>query len=335
MNRSTSGFLKCICILCLVSGFPPSLAAQHVRVEQVRIPGPEVTLAGSLYLPESCASNCPAMVFLGGGSADTRKNQIPFAERFARSGIISLIFDKRGAGESTGDYAARTYDNLADDAVLALQYLAERAETDASKTGIWGGSEGGSVALMTAARTSDAAFVINLAGPVQHFREGFLYELNLSLQKAGINERQRKELQALWMQYFEDAGDGRIESALLDKIRLWKDIVAANYIPSDTAAYPPESNSHPRSFWHLHRLSIFKYLDMPVFMIFGEYDEPVPPEQNIPIVKSAFSVLGQSNYEIHVFPQASHAFVTPEGNIVPRFFETQIDWVLRQAGELK
>jgi dipeptidyl aminopeptidase/acylaminoacyl peptidase len=67
-------------------------------------------------------------------------------------------------------------------------------------------------------------------------------------------------------------------------------------------------------------------------MIFGEYDQPVPPEQHVPIVKQAFKKLGQSNYEIHLFPQASHAFVTPEGQLVPAFFETQIDWVLRQAG---
>lgn len=273
------------------------------------------------------------MVFLGGGSAATRKNQIPFAERFANKGIVSLIFDKRGAGESTGDYEARTFDNLADDAVTAFQYLGARAETDASKTGLWGGSEGGSVALMAAARTKGVAFLINLAGPVQHFRDGFLHALSDTLQTAGLTVQQSKEVRQLWVQYFEDADDGLITSQLLEDMRDWQDTIDARYLPPDTTAYPPEPNAHHRSYWYLHRLSIFEHLDMPVFMIFGEFDQPVPPEQNIPIIEEAFGRLGKTNYEIHIFPQASHAFVTPEGKLVPSFFETQIEWILHQTDE--
>lgn len=333
MNKQATGFVLLIGLLLLNGPITRSLSAQDIIAEEVRIQGKEVMLAGTLYIPESCAIECPAMVFLGGGSADTRKNQIPFAERFARKGIVSLIFDKRGAGESTGDYEARTFDNLADDAVSAIRYLAEREETDPARTGLWGGSEGGSVALMAATRTKGVAFVVNLAGPVQHFRAGFLHGISSALHKHGSSEMQRKDLMMLWVRYFEDAEDGLIKPALLADIRSWKETVDADLIPPDTSAYPPEPNSHHRSFWFLHRLPVLENLDMPVFMVYGEYDKLVPAELNLSIMKEAFDLNGQSNYESHVFPRASHAFVTPEGQLVPDFFKTQIDWVLRQVGE--
>ena len=69
----------------------PLFAQNRYRIEDVRIPSNAGTLAGSLYAPEQCTS-CPAVVFLGGGSANTRANQIPFAERFASEGIIALIY---------------------------------------------------------------------------------------------------------------------------------------------------------------------------------------------------------------------------------------------------
>ena len=185
---------------------------------------------------------------------------------------------------------------------------------------------------MAAARASDVSFLVSLAGPVHHFRAGFLHELNASLQKAGLDKMQRKALRSLWTRYFEDAGDGYIEPPLLADIRIQKEIVAEEFIPPDTTAYPPESNPHPRSFWYLHRLSIFENLGMPVFIVLGENDQLVPEAQTTSIVKEAFEMFGKSNYKIHVFPKASHSFVTPDGQLVSRFFETQIDWVLQQAG---
>jgi|GEM_PF-4940792 len=325
--------IKQIAFFIIVSfGWAYSLIAQEsVHVEEVRIEGPEVTLAGSLYIPESCSSDCPATVFLGGGSADTRKNQIPFAERFARKGIVSLIFDKRGAGESTGDYDSRTFDNLADDAVTAFHYLAKRAETDAAKTGLWGGSEGGSVALMAGARTKGVGYIINLAGPVQFFQEGYMYELAASLGEKEMSNEQNESLLKVWNYYFEDARKGAISAEVLTDIKQWQNKVESALLPPDTSAFPPEADPHPRSFWYLHRLTIFEHLDMPVFMVFGELDGAVPPGINTSIVETAFEALGKSNYEIYVFPRASHAFTTPEGQLVPQFFETQIDWVLNQV----
>ncbi|MBX2819734.1 MAG: alpha/beta hydrolase [Rhodothermaceae bacterium] len=324
---------KYVALFLLMSlGLSNSLIAQEVvHMEEVRIEGPEVTLAGSLYTPEFCTSGCPGIVFLGGGSADTRQNQIPFAERFAKKGIVSLIFDKRGAGESTGDYDSRTFDNLADDAVTAFHYLANRAETDAAKTGLWGGSEGGSVALMAAARTTGVGYIVNLAGPVQFFQEGYMYELAASLGENETSNEYRESLLQLWKHYFEDAKDGAIGAEVLADIKQWQSKADNIHIPPDTTAYPPEPDPHPRSFWYLHRLTIFEHLDMPVLMVFGELDEAVPPGINTSIVETAFETLGKSNYEIHVFPRASHAFTTLEGQLVSGFFEIQIDWVLDQV----
>lgn len=81
-------------------------------------------------------------------------------------GIASLRYDKRGVGESGGDYlSAGLHDNVADarDAVAALR---ERPEVDAGRVFVVGHSEGAIIAAELAA-SEDLAGVVLLAGSAQ------------------------------------------------------------------------------------------------------------------------------------------------------------------------
>ena len=77
-----------------------------------------------------------------GSGAQTRDAYVSFATVFARHGIATLIYDKRGTGHSTGSWQHSPFGALADDASAAVEFLARRAEVDATRVGIWGGSEG-------------------------------------------------------------------------------------------------------------------------------------------------------------------------------------------------
>src|SRR5215213_10064705 len=71
------------------------------RIEDVEFPSHGVTLSGSIVFPESLPAQA-ALVFVHGSGKQTRNLEL--AKRLAREGIVSLVYDKRGAGKSGGDY---------------------------------------------------------------------------------------------------------------------------------------------------------------------------------------------------------------------------------------
>ncbi len=139
--------------------------------ENVKFSHDTITLAGTLTTPlwGSCH---PAVVLVSGSGVQNRDEEIighkPFAviaDYLSRSGIAVLRYDDRGAGGSSKlSRDATTYD-FADDVIAAIDYLKTRKDIDASRIGILGHSEGGTIAFMCAAqRPDDVDFVISLAG---------------------------------------------------------------------------------------------------------------------------------------------------------------------------
>ncbi|NNC92404.1 MAG: alpha/beta fold hydrolase [Acidimicrobiia bacterium] len=97
------------------------------------------------------------------------------AQRLATEGIASLRYDKRGVGESDGEYlAAGFYDNVADGRA-ALQVLCERSEVDPGAVVIVGHSEGALIAAELA-REGDLAGVVLLAGSARPGEEVLLWQ---------------------------------------------------------------------------------------------------------------------------------------------------------------
>ena len=63
-----------------------------------------------------------------------------------RHGIAVLRYDKRGVGDSTGDFAAATSVDFASDVDAAVAFLNSRPEVDKHHIGLIGHSEGGAIA---------------------------------------------------------------------------------------------------------------------------------------------------------------------------------------------
>lgn len=145
------------------------------RSEEVRVENRKdsVTLAGTLTVPEG-RGPFPAVVLVTGSGPQNRNEEIwghkPFAviaDYLTRRGIAVLRYDDRGAGASTGDFAAATTEDFTRDALSAFGYLSARPEIARGKVGILGHSEGGTIVFMAAARNPEVAFVVSLAGCAQ------------------------------------------------------------------------------------------------------------------------------------------------------------------------
>ena len=70
---------------------------------------------------------------------------------FAARGFAVLSYDKRGAGKSTGNLGAASFEDLADDAVAVSKFLPARTDIAANQIGFWGQSQGGWIAPLAGA----------------------------------------------------------------------------------------------------------------------------------------------------------------------------------------
>ena len=83
-----------------------------------------------------------------------------WARHFAAHGIAALCYDSPGTGSSTGKRWQQGLDERTEEACAAVQFLRTRAEVQADHIGVWGISQGASVAMMSAAQLPEIAFII-------------------------------------------------------------------------------------------------------------------------------------------------------------------------------
>jgi hypothetical protein len=141
-----------------------------VREVPVVVPG-DPLLAGTLTLPESELPAPAVVIASGSGPLDRDSNHRrarfdvarQLAHTLAEGGLASLRFDKRGVGESPGDWrTAGLYDNV-DDLGRALEALAGRPEVDSGRLLVAGHSEGAILAAALAGRGAPVAGVVLLS----------------------------------------------------------------------------------------------------------------------------------------------------------------------------
>jgi hypothetical protein len=135
----------------------------------------------------------PAVLLLTGSGQQNRDEELfdhkPFAviaDYLTRKGYLVLRVDDRGVGQTTGDVKNATTKDFTDDAMVGLDYLKSLPETEKSKIGLLGHSEGGMIAQMVAAQRRDLAFVILLAAPGEKVMDLMVHQNKAILQSAGV-----------------------------------------------------------------------------------------------------------------------------------------------------
>lgn len=124
----------------------------------ISFPSGNLTLQGTLNVCDP--SPGPAALLISGSGPidrDSNAKRLPIgvmgqlAAHLGANGVTSLRYDKRGVGESEGDYrSSGFYDNV-DDAAAAIEALRARPEVDADRVVVIGHSEGALIASTLAA----------------------------------------------------------------------------------------------------------------------------------------------------------------------------------------
>jgi dienelactone hydrolase len=153
----------------------PVIEVTGPPAETVTFQSGDVTLAGTLDLPAS-EGPFPAIVTVHGSPPLTRNDiyNLRISHFFVQHGYAVLRYDKRGAGESTGEYPnVGTHEEgeanvhiLADDTLAGVEFLKNHDLIDPNRIGLVGHSQAGWIIPLAASKSPDVAFMIISSGPV-------------------------------------------------------------------------------------------------------------------------------------------------------------------------
>jgi dienelactone hydrolase len=157
----------------------PARRIVHRQLE-VRFRSGKVTLSGTLTIPPGAGPH-PAVAWVHGSGQTTRAYLPDLQALLLRSGIAVLAYDKRGIGQSGGDYPGESptdfaIDALAQDAAAAVRFLASRPELDRARVGLAGHSQAGWIIPLAASREAAARFAVVFSGPAVTADENDTYQ---------------------------------------------------------------------------------------------------------------------------------------------------------------
>ena len=299
------------------------------------------SLSGTLVLPGE-SERLPAVVLFHGSGPQRR--DLSMARWFAAQGVAAFAYDKRGVGESTGDFKAVPFMELSDDGLAALEYLKARKEIDAKRIGVWGLSQGGWLGPLAASRSSDIAFVIAVSGPgVSPGEQMIVYYAN-ELRAEGVPEDEVREASTVrrdvWSYMSSGQGYERAKSELeQSRTKRWYKKAKAQQDDSFGALPAPAEANKPvgRSLLWFKQEAVYdpvpalRALRVPALFLFGDKDQLIPVPESVSVLRNVLKEDGRHDFTIREFANDDHGMRLTageaEGDIDPAYLKTMRDWL--------
>ena len=289
----------------------------------------------------------PAIVILHGSGLSAGAHDQPtyrvHANAFLRKGLAVLVYDKRGTGDSEGDFSVASYSDFAQDAVAAVRFLRGRADIDKHRIGLLGSSEGGWLTPEVAVVSGDIAFVVNRCGPPIPWDETVLFEIENDLRLAGVAPtviRAALEAQVRRWNYVVDAArTGALASgaerdainAAFSAIR--RDLgPPASMLPGALPEYDPELYARLASNYSYDPAPFLEELDVPMLWVFGEDDINVPTARSVAVLEQFRDVFDR-DISTRVYSDVGHGLSTWRGVANAGYVGDYLDFIASWAQE--
>lgn len=277
------------------------------------------------------------MIFVQGAGVETRSASRFLAEFFAKRGVAALIYDKRGAGASTGDWKRSSFEDLAGDVVAAVNYLKTRPEIDPARVGVMGSSQGGWIAPITAARVSGIRFVVVKSAACVTPEEQELARVEAQMRASRNSPNDIEQALTLYRNViaYARSGEGWDKlSATLETASQQKWYFFARNIPKDWWFF-----DQVRLTFDHDPIPVLQRIHSPLLVIFGGQDSYGPPVRES-LARLVQALGGGGNQAvIQVFPNAGHDLRVEPGKgdawdfsrFAPGYLESLASWVRLQT----
>lgn len=331
------------------------------KTEEVSFPNVKggFTLAGTLSMPND-TGRFPAVILITGSGAQDRNETLlghkPFlviADYLTRAGIAVLRYDDRGVGISGGDFKTATSYDFATDAQAAFDYLKTRTDIDPLRIGLAGHSEGGMIAPVVAAKNSEVAFVILLAGPGTTGKQILISQGELIARAENTPETEIQQSIALNRKIYDLMEKKKDPEKLAEALRALLKEEAAKLTPEERVAANLTDAAinaiamNVSTPWFIEFVSFdpqpwLKKVQCRVLALNGENDLQVPCNENLTAIESAFKAGKCTDYTIKPMPGLNHLFqhcnsckigeyARIEETFSPEVLQIMVDWILQPA----
>lgn len=298
--------------------------------EEVAFTNPKAgnQLAGTLTLPSNGKATKIVILITGSGAQDRNEEIVQFNHRpflvwsdwLTRNGIAVLRYDDRGVGKSTGNAAAGTSADFADDAEAGVNYIKSRPDLKQLSIGLIGHSEGGMIAPMVASRNKDVNFIVLLAGPGIPCAELMVRQSEDQMRLSGAADstvnrsvNTNKQVYAAIQQYKELSAPQlklKIDSTLYKEFSAYPKAALGNRSVEQLVAQSSANTTSPwfRYFINYKPADYLVKVKCAVLALNGTLDKQVSAEPNLAGIRSALEKGKNKHFEIVPVPGLNHLF---------------------------
>ena len=203
------------------------VAISRPNDEAVRILANGFSLTGTVSKPADPAKGpFPAVILSGGTGAPDRDELVAgipilgqLAGALADAGFLVVRYDRRGIGQSGGRPEAVTLLDYSDDQRAALKFLTSRKDVDNKRIAVVGYSEGGLVALLSAAAEKRIGAVVLLATSGVSGSELVLQQQEHALGRMNITDAEKQARIAMQKRINDAAITGKGLDAFTPAVR--------------------------------------------------------------------------------------------------------------------
>ncbi len=300
----------------------------YYSTKEVAFYNGDVLLKGTFFKPNKNSN--PVAIIIHGSGRVTRDELNFYGRYLAKRGIGALTYDKRGAGESSGNTYLADYTDYALDAVQGLKQL-KSLDENITKYGAVGFSEAEWVIPILAENHKlDFIAVIGASGlsPAGTVNS----EIAIRLERAGFDDSlisKATDLNAIILNYQRTGMYQDSIQQLINKSKEESWFLAAKEIPEQL--YEFEDYAWWRSVMDFKPEDLWMISDTPVLLIKGGNDQISKSE----IMHSRMTkILPANRIEIKVYPKGDHAILEwPLGNRVPppvfsdNYLNDLVEWI--------
>ncbi|MEN1728711.1 MAG: alpha/beta hydrolase [Pseudomonadota bacterium] len=276
---------------------------------------------------------------------------------FAKLGLNVLIWDKRGCGESEGEFDInQPVASSAEEVVAAVQALRSHGLTGVERIGLWGVSRAGWIAPLAMQAEPDIAFWISVSGTDDKENARYLLESNWRIE--GRSEAEVELLVSEWQNGFNTAWQGGSYADYLAATTTLRDNPFMHFMgwggsvsEADFYAYQAQFESGELRVDPETQLQIvvpdfrplLSSIDRPVLALFGEKDTNVDWRSTAALYRETLGANPEADLTLLTFPEADHMIQLAETGGVregrnrtearypPGYAESMRHWLISQG----